>query len=117
MFPYLGNNSVLVGNGASLLIAHTGFLPLNLGSRHIGYTGFLFLLLTLAPSLKNSLLFVSQFTKDNFMVVTIHHFGQVISIFYTGSPLFQDRCKEHLYPVSPSRFLFLVVPSSWSYVL
>lgn len=49
------------------------------------------------------LLFASQFTQDNFVVVTVHPMGQVIYGFYIGSPFFKGRCEDHLYLVSSSR--------------
>lgn len=83
LFPYHVNDSVLVGNGVSLPITHTSCLPLTLGSHKFQLNNVLHV-----PSLKKNLLSASQFTKDNSVDVTIHPFGQVMSNFYTGFPLF-----------------------------
>lgn len=106
--PYLGNTYVLAGSEASLPIAHTGFLPFHLGSHQFQLNNVLHV-----PSIRKNLFFVSQFTKDNSVVVTTHPFSQVISDFCTSPPLFQGRCKNHLYVVSLSRsFAFHAVSSS-----
>lgn len=58
--PYLGNAYVLVGNEASLPIAHIDSLPFQLGSHQFQINNVLHV-----PSIRKNLLFVSQFTKDN----------------------------------------------------
>lgn len=95
--PFTGNSSVLVGSKASLPITHTSSLPFTLGSCQFKLNNFFY-----APSFKKCFLSASQFTKDNFVIVTIHPFGQVIYDFYIDSPLFQGHCEVHLYPMSSS---------------
>lgn len=95
--PYNGNETVLDGNRSFIPITHIGSSSFTLGSRQFKLNNVLYV-----PSIKKNLISASQFTQDNFVVVTIHLFRQVISNFYYGSLLFQGRCEDHLYPIGPS---------------
>lgn len=74
--PYTGKDFVLVGNEDALSITHTSSLHPTLGSRLFNLNNGLHV-----HSLKKNIFFAFQFTKDNSIVHTIHHFGQFISDF------------------------------------
>ena len=58
--PYNGNNSILLGNGDSLPISHTGNIPLSLGNSNLNLSN-----VFLVPALDKNLLSVARFTHDN----------------------------------------------------
>lgn len=100
--PYNGNNSVLLGNGDSLPISHTGNIPLSLGTSKLHLSD-----VFLVPALDKNLLSVARFTNDNSVFfVFAPNFYQIYDL-HTTTLLFQGPCKDGLYPMS-----FSSIPST-----
>lgn len=93
--PHSGNTSILLGNGDSLNIAHTGTIPLFFGSHSFPLRNVFHV-----PSLNKNLLSVAKFTRDNLVYFIFYPTGYQIYNLRTGSLLFQGPCKDGLYPLS-----------------
>ncbi|CAL9000175.1 unnamed protein product [Prunus brigantina] len=91
------SDQVLLGNGASLPITHSGNVAFSSGSFAFNLSDVL-----LVPSLHKNLLSIAQLTHDHPVSITFVSSGYVIRHLHTGAILFQGRCSDGLYPVLPS---------------
>lgn len=95
--PSPGNNTVLLGNGDTVNIAHSGTLPLTLGSHSFQLNNVLHI-----PALRKNLISVNKFTNDNSVRFCVDPSGYQISDLTTGSSLFQGPCNDGLLPALSS---------------
>ncbi|PKU64658.1 Retrovirus-related Pol polyprotein from transposon TNT 1-94 [Dendrobium catenatum] len=91
---YLGQDSVTIGDGRSILIAHsgTGILPTPSSTLLLSR-------LLHVPSLSYNLLSISKLVKDNPISITFDANGFVFKDRMTGLPILQGPCKDGLYTV------------------
>lgn len=104
---YNGNTSVLLGNNDNLNIAHTDTIPFSLSSHSLPLKNALYV-----PSSNKNLLSVTWFTQDNSVSFLFHPTDYKFFDLHTSCLLFQDPCKDGLYPISFSHPQALVVFSS-----
>lgn len=92
--PYCGNEKVLVGNGTSLHIDHTGFSKLKSPS-----SSFTFTLNNVlhVPGIRKNLLSVAQFARDNSVFFEFHPDTFFVKSQATRRQLLQGRFKDGLY--------------------
>jgi len=86
-----------MGNGDSMFVSHTGNLPFSLGS-----STFTLQNVFRIPSIHKNLLYVARFTKDNHVFFLFAPDFYQIYCLRTGCLLFQDPCKDGLYPLNLS---------------
>jgi hypothetical protein len=100
--PYSGSDKVVVGNGASLPITHTGSLS------HSTSLGFISLLdVLVVPSLTKNLISISKLTADNNCSITFIGSGFTIQDLLTGAVLGTGQCKDGLYVLDRGQKAFL----------
>jgi len=94
---YAASDQVVVGNGDTLPITHSGNLSFS-------SSPFVFLLSDVlhVPSLCKNLLSVAQFTRDFNVSITSFPWGYQIHDLQRGVVLFQGLCKNGLYPIFPT---------------
>jgi hypothetical protein len=100
--PYGGYNKVVVGNGASLPITHTGSLS---HSTSLGSISLLDVLVV--PSLTKKLIFISKLTTDNNCSITFIGSCFTIQDLLTGVVLGTGRCKDGFYVLDRGQKAFL----------
>ncbi|OMO54374.1 NB-ARC domain-containing protein [Corchorus capsularis] len=91
---YSGNDGVYIGDGKSLRISHIGDSSLCIGSSKFSLTNILFV-----PELKENLLSIAQFTKDNNCGFFLFPWGFVIKDLRTGKVLLDGPVKGNLYMI------------------
>ncbi|KAI5316471.1 hypothetical protein L3X38_036178 [Prunus dulcis] len=94
--PYATSDQVVVGNGDTFPITHSGNLSFSSGSFVFRLSGVL-----CVPSLRKNLLSVAQFTHDFNVSITFFPWGYQIRDLQCGVVLFQGLCKDGLYPIFP----------------
>ena len=85
---YVGPHNVYMSNGDSLLVTHSGNLPLSLGDSSFFLENILHI-----PSICKNLLSVARFTKDNFCYFLLAPDFYQIRCLCTGLILFQAPVK------------------------
>lgn len=107
---YKGKEKLVVGNGTKLLISHVGstallsYLPSKLQLKNILHV----------PQITKTLLSISQFTKDNDVLVELYHDCCIIKDKVTKKVLLEAALKYGLYQLdlskssSPSKFQDLI---------
>ncbi|PKU71363.1 Retrovirus-related Pol polyprotein from transposon TNT 1-94 [Dendrobium catenatum] len=92
---YLGQDSVTIGDGRSIQIAHsgTGILPTPTSTLLLSR-------LLHVPSLSYNLLSISKLVQDNPISITFDANGFVFKDRMTGLPILKGPCKEGLYTVT-----------------
>ena len=89
---YSGNERVMVGNGQSLAISHTGSISSLIPSSSLLLSNVLVVL-----GIKKNLISISQLTKDNNCLVTFSNSGFTIQDQVTRTVLGVGRCENGLY--------------------
>ena len=89
---YSGNERVMVGNGQSLAISHTGSISSLVPSSPLLLSNVL-----VVPGIKKNLISISQLTKDNNCCVTFSSSGFTIQDRVTRVVLGVGRCENGLY--------------------
>ena len=89
---YFGNECVMVGNGQSLAISHTGSISSLVPSSPLLLSNVL-----VVPGIKKNLISISQLTKDNNCCVTFSSSGFTIQDRVTRVVLGVGRCENGLY--------------------
>ena len=89
---YFGNERVMVGNGQSLAISHTGSISSRIPSSSLLLSNVL-----VVPDIKKNLISISQLTKDNNCLVTFSSSGFTIQDQVTRTVLGVGRCENGLY--------------------
>ncbi|KAM1263510.1 hypothetical protein ACFX15_027977 [Malus domestica] len=91
---YGSNDKVVVGNGETLPIAHTGNLSSKSGP-------FIFRLSQVlhVPAIRKNLLSIAKFTRDNLVSLSFFPWGFVVRDLKTSVVLFQGPCEDGLYPL------------------
>ncbi|RVX23684.1 Retrovirus-related Pol polyprotein from transposon RE1 [Vitis vinifera] len=89
---YSGNECVMVGNGQSLAISHTGSISSLVPSSPLLLSNVL-----VVPEIKKNLISISQLTKDNNCCVTFSSSGFTIQDRVTRVVLGVGRCENGLY--------------------
>ncbi|KAF8378519.1 hypothetical protein HHK36_029862 [Tetracentron sinense] len=109
---YGGSDQVMLGNGDFLPIKHTGtiILPTTSSSFHLSNV-------LHVPLMRKNLLSVARFTKDNSVSFTFFPRGFSINDLRSGSPLFQGRCEDGLFPIAPPVYRHAFSPSAVSPML
>jgi transposase InsO family protein len=95
--PYAASDQVVVGNGDTLPITHSGNLSFSSGPFVFPLSDVLHV-----PSLRKNLLSVAQFTRGFNVSITFFHWGYQIRDLQRGVVLFQGLCKNGLYPIFPT---------------
>lgn len=89
--------SVIVGNGSSLPTTSIGSCSFPSLTRSLHLNNVL-----VCPSIIKNLIFVRQFTKDNWVTVEFDPFGFSVKDFQTRSPLLRCDSSGPLYSITPS---------------
>jgi hypothetical protein len=100
--PIVDSDKVVVGNGASLPITHTGSLS---HSTSLGSISLLDVLVV--PSLTKNLISISKLIADNNCSITFIGSGFTIQDLLTGAVLGTGRCKDGLYVLDRGQKAFL----------
>lgn len=94
--PYTGGTGVMVGNGSTLPITHSGKGILPTPSTSFSLSNILHV-----PSIFHNLVLVYQFAKDNQCRITFDSNGVVVQDLLTSQVLHRGPCHQGLYPISP----------------
>jgi len=104
---YSGNERVMVGNGQSLSISHTGFV-----STLVPNSPLLLSNVLVVPSITKKFISISQLTKDNNCWVIFFYSGFIIQDRVTGVVLGVGRCENGLYVLQQHRHALASTVSS-----
>ncbi|XP_013632417.1 PREDICTED: uncharacterized protein LOC106337855 [Brassica oleracea var. oleracea] len=91
-------NSVVVGNGSSIPITHTGSTSLSSPSRSLSLNNVL-----VAPNIIKNLISVRRFTNDNWCSIEFDHFGFSIKDLNTRKTLLRSESKGDIYSIPCSQ--------------
>ncbi|PKU76067.1 Retrovirus-related Pol polyprotein from transposon TNT 1-94 [Dendrobium catenatum] len=92
--PYTGTDSITLGDGSSVGIAHSGKGVLPTPSRKLNLSKIFH-----SPSIHYNLLSISQLTKDNNIAIIFDPSGFTFKDLKTQRVIFQGPCREGLYPL------------------
>ncbi|PKU83090.1 Retrovirus-related Pol polyprotein from transposon TNT 1-94 [Dendrobium catenatum] len=92
--PYNGSDSVTLGDGRSMSIAHSGSGLLNTTHRKLNLAKILHI-----PELKYNLLSISKLTRDNNICIVFEPNGFVFKDIQTQQTLLRGPCHDGLYPI------------------
>ena len=97
--PYLGDDSVMIGDGSGLAITHTGSSSLPFSSRNIRLNDVL-----CVPNIKKNLISVYRLCNTNKVSVEFFPASFQVKDLCSGIPLIQGTTKDELYewPAKPS---------------
>ncbi|PKU85564.1 Retrovirus-related Pol polyprotein from transposon TNT 1-94 [Dendrobium catenatum] len=95
--PYMGNDSIFIGDGRNIPIAHSGTGILPTPNRK-----FLLSNLLHVPKISYNLLSISQLVKDNNISITFDPSGFVCKDLTTNKQLLRGPCKAGLYKITPT---------------
>ncbi|KAI0510738.1 hypothetical protein KFK09_011347 [Dendrobium nobile] len=92
---YQGSDEITVGDGRTVLIAHSGTRILPTSDRTLSLSNLLHI-----PSISYNLISISKLVRDNNISITFDPNGFVCKDLQTHKTLLQGPCKEGLYQVS-----------------
>ena len=95
--PYDGTEKLIVGDGKSISIAHTGFTKLNVASKSLSLQNVLHV-----PSISHNIISISQFCKDNNGVVQFSCTYFCVKDILSGKILLRGPIKQGIYEVLSS---------------
>ena len=104
---YSGNEQVMVGNGQSFSISHTGSFSTLVPQSSLFLSNVL-----VVPGIKKKLISISQLTKDNNCCVIFSPFGFTIQDRVTRVVLGVDRCENGLYVLDQNHHALASIVSS-----
>ncbi|KAI0494727.1 hypothetical protein KFK09_024870 [Dendrobium nobile] len=92
--PYQGSDSITIGDGSNVSIAHSGKGLLPTPSRKLTLSHILH-----TPALQYNLLSISQLTRDNNISIMFEPNGFILKDLTTQQILLKGPCKNGLYPI------------------
>ena len=97
IISYLGNDSVMVGNGQDLHITGTGNVTIPTTSLKLKDV-------LVVPEIKKKLLSVSQFTRDINCYFLFYPWGFILKDMKTKQVILKGLIKDGLYPINLQQF-------------
>ena len=95
---------IMVGDGSSIHVSHSGHTSLSSSSRHLTLRDVL-----VTPRIVKNLIFVRQFTRDNLCSVEFDPWGFSVKDLRTGAVILRCSSSGELYPLTSSPHAFTAV--------